>query len=105
MNNTVIGVHFDVEHIFRRYRELGGPYRQGEAVTIVLLQSLLTVSTTQNTTRLTKKSTLSLDFPGIQVPMGNQTLRPPPGIQVTMEHQTWCPPLTIFFGFVLSTSG
>ncbi|KAJ8593033.1 hypothetical protein M405DRAFT_633193 [Rhizopogon salebrosus TDB-379] len=28
MNNTVIGVHFDVEHIFRRYRELGGPYRQ-----------------------------------------------------------------------------
>jgi hypothetical protein len=84
--NKTDDVRFDVERIFRTYHELGGPERQGEAVTIVILRSLLTVSATQNTTRLAEKSTLSSDFPGIQVPMGHQTLRPPPGIQVPMKH-------------------
>jgi hypothetical protein len=87
------------------YRELGGPYGRGEAATMVLFRSLFTVSATQNTTRLAEKSTLSFDFLGIQVPMGNQTLRPPRGIQVPMRQQDLCPPLTMFFGFVLGTSG
>jgi hypothetical protein len=35
--NKTDDVRFDVERIFRTYHELGGPERQGEAVTIVVL--------------------------------------------------------------------
>jgi hypothetical protein len=92
-NDKPDDAHFNMNHIFQAYgaqAALGGPEKQGEVVNIILSRSSFTVSAIQNTTRLIEKSTLSLIFPRIQAPMGNQT---------------FCPPLTTFLMFVLGKSG
>jgi hypothetical protein len=61
-NHKPYDIRFNMDYIFRFYNERGGHGTQGEAETIMLWRSPLTVSATQNAIYLMARSTLFLYF-------------------------------------------